>query len=70
MRPVVSVSLVGSPVPTRRQGHFIVLYDPIPITQGESLFSFFYIGDVVRSFLVGAFFVVDAVARQLLLFYK
>jgi hypothetical protein len=70
-RSVVSVSLVWlTCTHTRRQGHFIVLYEPIPITQGESLFFFFYIGDAGHSFSVGAFFVVDAVAPQLRLFYK
>jgi hypothetical protein len=40
-RSVVSVSLVWlTCTHTRRQGHFIVLYEPIPITQGESLFFF------------------------------
>ena len=36
--------------------HFIFLYEPIPITQGESLFSFFFFLSGTRiSFSVGAF---------------
>lgn len=71
-RPVVSVSLVGSPVPTRGgRGISLFFMSRFQLRKARVFFfSFFYIGDAGHSFSVGAFFVVDAVAPQLLLFYK
>lgn len=73
-RSVVSVSLVGSPVPTQG-GRGISLFFMSRFQLRKARVFFFFLSFISgtragHSFSVGAFFVVDAVAPQLLLFYK